>query len=427
MRMNQKIYENYLAILNEELVTALGCTEPIAIAYAAATARNILGADPDSAEIECSGNIVKNAMGVVVPNAGGLKGIQASVIAGLIGGVAELELEVLSNITNEDIPRIQALVDSGFCKVRQIQSDAQLNIIVHVTKDDDHVSVEIKHAHTNIYKIIKNGRILFENSIDHGRYLGSMTDRSSLTVKDILEFAQTVDLKDVKALIEKQIKYNMAIAEEGLKENYGVRIGKTLLGGMSDHVWTKVKAYTAAASEARMSGSIMPVVTNSGSGNQGITASVPIIIYARETNLSHEQLIRALVLSNLLAVHQKTKIGRLSAFCGAVSAACAAGAGITYLSGGGIDQICSTIVNTLANTPGIICDGAKPSCAAKIATSIDASIMAHLLSSQGTSYEAGSGIIKRDIERTIAMVGSMASNGMSSTDHEILKIMLDQR
>lgn len=425
--MNHKIYENYLAILNEELVTALGCTEPIAIAYAAATARNILGADPDSAEIECSGNIVKNAMGVVVPNAGGLKGIQASVIAGLIGGVAELELEVLSKVTSEDIAKIRTLVDSGYCKVKQIESDAQLNIIVHVAKNDDQVSVEIKHAHTNIYRIVKNGRVLFENTLDHGSYLGSMTDRSGLTVKDILEFAETVDLKDVKELIEKQIKYNMAIAEEGLKENYGVRIGKTLLGGMSNNVWTKVKAYTAAASEARMSGSIMPVVTNSGSGNQGITASVPIIVYARETKAGHEQLIRALVLSNLLTVHQKTKIGRLSAFCGAVSAACAAGAGITYLSGGGIDHICNTIVNTLANTPGIICDGAKPSCAAKIATSLDASTMAHLLSCQGTSYEAGSGIIKRDIEKTIAMVGSMAANGMGSTDHEILRIMLDQR
>ncbi len=426
----QKVSEmdqKYISILQEEMVVALGCTEPIAIAYAAAKAREALGKFPESAMISCSGNIIKNAMGVVVPNIGGMKGIKASVIAGLIGGSADHELEVLSSVEPGHLKKIQELVDSDFCQIKQLDSDAPLHIIVSLKTGNDTSTTEIKHAHTNVYRITKNDQILFENIIDQDLYLGTMTNRDLLTVEGIFQFAERADIDEIKELLERQIAYNMAIAEEGLAGHYGVRIGKTLLQGMPDCTWTKSKAYTAAASEARMSGSIMPVVTNSGSGNQGITCSVPVIVYAREHNADHDALLRALVLSNLLTIHQKTKIGRLSAFCGAVSAGCAAGAAISYLAGGGIEEISRTVTNTLANIPGIICDGAKPSCAAKIASSVDAGIMAHLISMDGSAYEAGSGIIKENVEETISMVGSMASNGMADTDIEILRIMLEPK
>lgn len=426
MDRNSEKYKKYISILNEELVTALGCTEPIAIAYAAAKAHEVLGMFPDKAEIECSGNIIKNAMGVVVPNAGGMKGIQTSVVAGIIGGSAEKELEVLSGITQQDIVKITELVEKGFCTVKQLESDASLHIIVHLFSGSERATTEIKYSHTNIFRITKNEEVVFENIVDPLKYMGVMTDRSILTVEDIVDFANTVCLKDIEELVNRQIEYNMAIAIEGMIGVYGVEIGKTLLEGAGDSIWTKIKAYTAAASEARMSGSIMPVVTNSGSGNQGITASVPVIVYGREKQIESEKILRALVLSNLLTIHQKTKIGRLSAFCGAVSAACASGAAISYLDGGEFEEITGTIVNTLANVPGIICDGAKPSCAAKIASSVDAAIMAYLISKKGSFYEPGTGILKYDIEQTISMVGTMANKGMAATDIEILRIMLEQ-
>ena len=422
--MRKELFEKYIAILEEELVVALGCTEPIAIAYAAAKAREALGEFPDTAEIACSGNIIKNAMGVVVPNAGGMKGIQASVVAGLIGGVAEKELEVLSHMTQEDMDRVRELVESGFCQVEHLDSDAALHIIVNLKKGENHSSTEIKYSHTNVYRITRNGETLFENIVDQDKYLGTMTNRNVLRVDGILDFAENVELDRIAPLLEKQIAYNMAIAEEGLRGGYGVNIGRTLLTGLSDNVWTKIKAWTAAGSEARMSGSIMPVVTNSGSGNQGITCSVPVVVYAREMGMDREAFLRALVVSNLLTIHQKTKIGRLSAFCGAVSAACAAGAGITWLAGGRMPEVSRTLTNTLANIPGMICDGAKPSCGAKIASALDAAIIGHLIAMEGSAYEAGTGIIKEDIEETISMVGSMASNGMATTDIEILRIML---
>lgn len=424
MEINSEKYQKYISILNEELVIAIGCTEPIAIAYAAAKAKEVLGVFPERAVIKCSGNIIKNAMGVVVPNAGGLKGIEASVIAGIIGGRADKELEVLSGITLDNIEEITNLVGTGFCTVKQLESDASLHIIVYLFSNGEMVTTEIKYAHANITKITKNNKVIYENSFDPSKYLGTMTDRSILNIEGIFDFANLIVIRDIEELIEKQIEYNMAIAKEGMLGNYGVEIGKILLKDMGDSLWIKVKAYAAAASEARMSGCILPVVTNSGSGNQGIAVSVPVIVYAREQGLDKNKLLRALIFSNLLAIHQKTKIGRLSAFCGAVTAACAAGAAITYLAGG-IDEISRTITNTLANVSGIICDGAKPSCASKIASSLDAAIMAHLLSLNGKSYELGTGIIKQDIEKTISMVGQMAYNGMAATDTEILKIMLD--
>lgn len=424
MAMNQTTYQQYLDILSEELVTALGCTEPIAIAYAAATARGALGRMPERADIKCSGNIIKNAMGVVVPNAGGLKGIQASVIAGILSNGADKELEVLADLLPNDIEQVKQLVNTDYCSIQQIDSDAALHIIVTVYDGTDSACTEIKYAHTNVVRITRNGEVTYEKSVDQAKYLGAMTSRDVLNVDDIISFAQNVNLDDVLPLIQEQITYNMAIAEEGIQGDYGVNIGKTILAGMADTTWSKMRAYAAAASEARMSGSILPVVTNSGSGNQGIACSVPVIIYAQEHDIDFDTMVRALVLSNLLAVHQKTAIGRLSAFCGAVSASCASGAAITYLAGGDADNIKRTIVNVLANIPGIICDGAKASCAAKIASSVDAAIMAHLIAQEGVAYEPGAGIIKADVEDTIAMVGRMACDGMATTDIEILRIML---
>lgn len=424
--MENKIFSSYIEILKEELVPALGCTEPIAIAYAAAKAREVLGYFPEKALLECSGNIIKNVKSVAVPNTEGLTGIRASMLAGLVGGKADKGMEVLSEMTSEHLTTVKTLLDSDFCEVRLLATDVNLHLIVQLVAKDDCVTVEIQHTHTNIYKIEKNGKILYQNNADFTKYLGSFTDRSLLTVEGIYEFSNTVPLEKIRDLIAKQIDYNIKIAEEGLTGDYGVNIGQTLLDiGRNEPLRAKIKAYAAAASEARMSGCALPVITNSGSGNQGIATSIPVIVYAREHSLSEEKLYRGLVFSNLLTIHQKTLIGRLSAFCGAVSASCSSGAAITYLSGGSLEVINLTISNTLANVAGIVCDGAKPSCAAKIASSLDAAYMSHVMAVNGRYYQAGNGIIKNDIEKTIAAVGRIACNGMRTTDTEIIKIMLE--
>jgi len=424
--MDMEILDSYIKILEEELVPALGCTEPIAIAYAAAKAKEILGCFPERVVLECSGNIIKNVKSVAVPNAEGLVGIQASVLAGLVGGKADNQLEVLSEITPEHIIIIKELLNSDFCEVRALSTDINLHLLLSLITKNEYVTVEIKHAHTNICKIEKNGQIIYQSHTDHNKYLGTFTDRTILTVKSIYEFANTVPLEKVRQLIEKQIEYNIRIAEEGLRGDYGINIGRTLLEiGYDESIRTKIRAYSAAASEARMSGCVLPVVTNSGSGNQGIATSIPVIIYAREHGLPEEKLYRGLIFSNLLTIHQKTLIGRLSAFCGAVSASCSSGAAITYLEGGTLEQINQTISNTLANVSGIVCDGAKPSCAAKIASCLDASYMSHVLAMKGKHYQAGNGILKDDVEETIAAVGRIAYNGMRGTDTEIIKIMLE--
>ncbi|SMC97836.1 serine dehydratase subunit alpha family protein [Sporomusa malonica] len=424
--MDTKIFNNYIEILKEELIPALGCTEPIAIAYAAAKAREILGCFPEKAVLECSGNIVKNVKSVAVPNAGGLTGLRASMLAGLVGGKAANQLEVLAEMTPEHIITVKNLLDSNFCEVRLLATDINLHLLLHLMAKDEYVTVEIKHTHINISKIEKNGQVIYQNAADNDKHLGTFTDRTSLTVEGIYNFANTVPLEKVCDLIAKQIDYNMCIAEEGLQGDYGINIGRTLLDiGHDEPVRTKIKAYAAAASEARMSGCGLPVVTNSGSGNQGIATSIPVIVYAREHDLPEEKLYRGLLFSNLLTIHQKTLIGRLSAFCGAVSASCSSGAAITYLEGGTLEQINQTISNTLANVPGIVCDGAKPSCAAKIASCLDASYMSHVLAMNGKHYQAGNGIVKDDVEETIAAVGRIAHNGMRATDTEIIKIMLE--
>ncbi|MBP2630583.1 MAG: serine dehydratase alpha chain [Firmicutes bacterium] len=427
VKMDTKISDNYIEILKEELVPALGCTEPIAIAYIAAKAKEILGRFPEKVLLKCSGNILKNVKSVTVPNTDGLTGIRASMLAGLVGGKVNKKMEVLSQLTKEDLVVVKKLLDRNFGDLELLETEINLHLIMIVKAGQDSVIVEIKHDHTNVCKIEKNGEIVYQNDDDSSKYLGSFTDRSVLTVKGIYEFANTVPLNALGELITKQIDYNIKIAKEGLVGDYGVNIGQTLLdiGGNDEPLRVKMKAYTAAASEARMSGCALPVITNSGSGNQGIATSIPVIVYARGHKLSEEKLYRGLVFSNLLTIHQKTLIGRLSAFCGAVSASCSSGAAITYLAGGSLEEINLTISNTLANVSGIICDGAKPSCAAKIASSLDAAYMSHVLAVKGKYYQSGNGILKNDIEETITAIGRIACNGMRTTDSEIIKIMLE--
>lgn len=424
--MKQDKYNDYLQILKEELVPAMGCTEPIAIAYAAAKAREVLGKKPQKIIAKCSGNIVKNAMCVTVPNTGDLVGIKASAIIGVLAGDPNKELQVISEVKEEHIIEANNLMTEEYCFVERLDTEIQLHIIMEVYSEDDSAVVEIKYAHNNISKIIKNGEILFEGNQDPSKYLGVFIDRSILNVNDIFDFANSVDINDVKELLDKQIEYNMTIAEEGLKGEYGVGIGKMLMKCYPESIVTKLKVYAAAASEARMSGSSLPVMTNSGSGNQGMATSIPVIIYAKEKGLSEERLYRGLIFSNLMTIHQKTGIGRLSAFCGAVSAGCASGAAITYLEGGTLEQINKTVTNTLANISGIVCDGAKASCAAKIATSVDASMMSHYLAMEGQCYSPRTGILKENIEETITAVGRLGKEGMKETDKEILDIMLEE-
>lgn len=417
--------KNYIKILSEELIPVMGCTEPISVAYAAAKAREVLGAEPERILAQCSGNIIKNVKSVTIPNSRNLVGIEAATILGATGGNASRKLEVINEITEEAVKRTHELVAmEGYCKVELLESDVLLHVIITVFKGDDRVTVEIKHSHSNISKITKNNDVLFENADDESKYLGVFSDRSILNVTDIKDFADNIELEKIKPLLEKQINYNMAIAKEGLTGKYGLGIGKILLEHYPDTTITKVKVYAASGSEARMSGCTLPVVTNSGSGNQGIACSIPVIIYGKEKGFSEEKIYRALVFSDLITIHQKTFIGRLSAFCGAVSASCASGAAITYLEGGSLTQIKNTIINTLANISGIVCDGAKASCASKIASGLDASIMAHHLAMNDRVYENGCGLVKEDVEDTITTIGRLGKIGMKETDIEILNMML---
>lgn len=426
MSLEREKYQAYINILSEELVPALGCTEPIAIAYAAAKAREVLGCFPDKVIVRCSGNIIKNAKSVTVPNTGNLKGIKASALVGVVGGNASKEMQVLEGVTSQDIQKVTELMETDLCELEMLNSDASLHIIVQAMYKDEYASVEIIHTHTNISKIEKNGKVLIQKEYEKENFNAPLSDRSILNVKDIYDFANTVKMEDIKELLDKQIEYNLTIANEGLASNYGVNIGRTLLECYGDNILTKIRAYAAAGSDARMSGCSLPVVTNSGSGNQGMTTSLPIIIYAQEKGIEKEKMYRALVLANLITIHQKTGLGRLSAYCGAVSAACGSGTGITYLEGGSLEQIEKTITNTLANVSGIVCDGAKASCAAKIASSIDAALMAHFLAMRGSAFEVDSGIVKETVENTISAVGRLGREGMKETDIEVLKIMLDK-
>ncbi len=418
--------ELYLSILSEELVPALGCTEPIAIAYASAMCRDTLSSDVESVEIGLSGNMIKNVMGVVVPNCGGLKGIEAAVAIGITGGKAEKELEVLTEVGSSQIAAAKALIDKKIIKVSLLDSPAKLHIVIKMKGSGHSALVEIIHQHTNIARIERDEKIIISKKGGRENFNEGLTDRTCLNIEDILSFGESVNIEKIRPIIEPQIEYNTAICEKGLKENWGSKVGQNLLRHHEHDLTTKARAAAAAGSDARMSGCVSPVIINSGSGNQGITVSIPVIEYAKENKISYDKLIRALAISNLIAIHQKTSIGRLSAYCGAVSAACGAGAAITWLSGGTREQVEETISCTLATISGMVCDGAKPSCAAKISVAVEAALLAHDLAMDNTAFQAGEGIVKDDIEKTIAGVGKIASQGMQETDKTILDVMVGE-
>ena len=413
---------NYIRILREELRPAMGCTEPIAIAYAAAKARDVLGTMPDRLLAEVSGNIVKNVKSVVIPHTGGLRGIPAAVAAGCAAGDAGAELSVLSQVTSAQAVGIADYLEKTPIEVRCAEDAHIFDIRITAFRGDDSAYVRIADYHTNLVCIRRNGEALLERECvtrEEG-----LTDRSCLSIAGIVEFADSVDPEAVAPILEEQISCNMAIAEEGLRNNYGANIGKTLLR-MGNDLNSKMRAWAAAASDARMNGCELPVVINSGSGNQGITASVPVIVCAREMGKSREELLRALCVSNLVTIHQKTGIGRLSAYCGAVSAGVGAGAGVAYLKGGDYEMIAHTVVNAVAVTSGIICDGAKASCAAKIASAVDAGLLGLAMYENGNQFFGGDGIVKKGVENTIATVARLARVGMEQTDKEIIHLMME--
>ena len=418
-------YRQYIQILEEELKLAMGCTEPIAIAYAAARAREVLGALPEKMLVEVSGNIIKNVKSVVVPHTGGLRGIPAAAAAGAVAGDAEAELEVLSRVTEQGIRETAEFLERVPIEVHHIDLGHIFDITVTAYRNEDAASVRIVDYHTNIVSVKRNGEVLLEKEVVSEKE--DLTDRTCLSVEGIVEFADIVDVEAVREVLGRQIRLNMAIAEEGLRHSYGANIGKTVLRGREYDINYKMRAWAAAGSDARMNGCEMPVVINSGSGNQGITASVPVIVFARETGKSEEELLRALCVSNLVTIHLKTGIGRLSAYCGAVSAGCGAGAGIAYLKGGRFDMIAHTIVNAVAVDSGIICDGAKASCAAKIASAVDAGLLGLAMYEDGNQFFGGEGIVRRGVENTIASVSRLASLGMLQTDKEIIKLMLESQ
>lgn len=416
-------YQQYIQILKEELKPAMGCTEPIAIAYAAAKARAVLGEMPERLEVAVSGNIIKNVKSVVVPHTGGLRGIPAAAAAGTAAGDADAELEVLSHVTEQDIQAIGRFLQATPVEVRHADTGHVFDIMITAFHGNDSSFVRILDYHTNLVSIKRNSEVLLEKEIVTRE--DGLTDRSCLSIEGIVDFADKVNVEDVREVLELQIKYNMAIAEEGLRHSYGANIGKTVLRGREYDINYKMRAWAAAGSDARMNGCEMPVVINSGSGNQGITASVPVIIYARETGKTHEELLRALCVSNLVTTHLKTGIGRLSAYCGAVSAGCGAGAGIAYLKGGRFEMIAHTVVNAVAVDSGIVCDGAKASCAAKIAAAVDAGLLGLAMYEDGNQFFGGDGIVKCGVENTIASVGRLARFGMEQTDREIIQMMME--
>lgn len=421
--MEQSLYTAYIRILEEELIPAMGCTEPIAVAYAAALARKTLGLLPQSVEIQVSANIIKNVKSVVVPHTGGLRGIHAAAAAGIVAGDADGELEVLSQISREQIPAIAAYLKSTPISVEASNSGYLFDVQIRVHGGSSSAFVQIAGRHTNVILVEKDGQALLRRDyVESGQT--EKTDRSILTVERIVEFADQVDVRDVKDVLDRQIQFNTAIAQEGLSGDWGANIGRILLRAYGDSAHNRAKAMAAAGSDARMSGCEKPVVINSGSGNQGMTASLPVIVYAQELKASQELLYRALVVSNLVTIHLKTGIGPLSAYCGATSAGCGAGAGITYLYGGRTHEIAHTIVNAVAINSGMICDGAKPSCAAKIASAVEAGLLGMQMQMQGFQFYGGDGIVVKGVENTIRNVGRLARRGMAETDREIIDMML---
>ena len=424
MEKTDKKYNAYVQILTEELIPAMGCTEPIALAYAAAKAREVLGNLPDKVSIEASGSIIKNVKSVIVPNTDHLKGIPAAAVAGIVAGRAEKELEVISEVTKEQIEEIKEFLNTKPIDVKHVDNGFTFEIGVRVSKGAEYAKIRILNYHTNIVLAEKNGVVLLKKEVQGEEETG-LTDRALLDMESIWDFANTVDIEDIREVIGRQITYNSAIAAEGFRGDYGANIGSVLLDMEGDNVRTRAKARAAAGSDARMNGCELPVVINSGSGNQGMTCSLPVIEYAEELDSGDDKLYRALVLSNLIAIHQKTGIGRLSAYCGAVCAGAAAGAGIAYLCGGGYEDITHTVVNALAIVSGIVCDGAKASCAAKIAAAVDAGILGYNMYKRGQQFYAGDGIVTKGVDATIKNVGRLGKDGMKETNEEIINIMID--
>lgn len=430
MERTDERYGRYVAILEEELVAAMGCTEPIAIALAAARARELLGALPERVEVEASGSIIKNAKSVVVPHTGGLKGIEAAAAAGIVAGQADRSLEVIADVSPADIEEVAAYLERTPITVKRAETGLDFDIVVRVFAEAPDAParsalVRIADFHTNIVREERDGAVLRDSApTSEGGSAEGMTDRGVLSMEGIWDFAMTAELDDVRDLLDRQIACNDAIACEGLAGDWGANIGSVMLGAYGDDVKVRACACAAAASDARMSGCELPVVINSGSGNQGITVSVPLIVYARHLGSTDEQLYRALVLSNLVAIHQKTGIGRLSAFCGAVCAGAAAGAGIAYLDGGGYEEAVHAVVNALSIVAGMVCDGAKPSCAGKIAFSVNAGILGYVMYRDGQQFYGGDGIVKKGVENTIDSIARLGRDGMRATNDEIIRIML---
>ena len=418
--METQIYVNYLKILKSELIPAMGCTEPIAIAFAAAKAREVLGAMPEHMVARCSGNIIKNVKGVNVPNAGGQKGVEVAAILGALAGDASLELEVISKVSPEAVEQVRALNAQKMCVCELEEGVENLFIRIEVSADAETAAVEVKAKHNHISRMEKNGNVLMEvediPTQDNG-------DKSQLNLKDILEFANTVKIEDVEELVDRQISCNTAISKEGLENTWGSQVGRILLKG-DNSLSTQAAARAAAGSDARMNGCALPVVINSGSGNQGITCAMPVVTYAEAMGKSHEELCRALVLTDLVALHQKFLVGNLSAYCGAICAGAAAGCGIAYLHKKDYDLLGRTLINTLGNVGGVVCDGAKASCAAKIATAVKAGILGFEMASQGQAFPFGEGLVEGDYEQTLRNFGRLGRQGMKGTDVEILNMMI---
>ncbi len=425
MKKDDIKYSSYVQILNEELIPAMGCTEPIALAYCAAKAREILGKMPDRVVIGASGSIIKNVKSVIVPNTNGLKGIPAAATAGIVAGKSDKKLEVISDVSTQEMDDMRTFMENVPIEVHHFHNGLTFDIIVTVYNGDNCATVRIVNFHTNIVHIEKDGEVILHTDIE-GENEEGLTDRSFMNLADIFDFANTVELSDVEDIISRQIDFNTAISKEGLTGKWGSAIGKILIDTYGNNVFNRAKAAAAAGSDARMNGCEMPVIINSGSGNQGMTTSLPVIEYAKELNVDNEKMIRALVLANLVTIHQKTPIGRLSAFCGAVSAGAGAGAGIAYLLGGDIDAISHTVVNAIATTGGMVCDGAKSSCATKIASAVEAGILGYQMHLAGKDFQPDDGIVGDTPEKTIENIGRMAKFGMKETNEEIIKIMIGQ-
>lgn len=423
MKLSKEDYINFVEILKEELTPAFGCTEPIAIAYCAAKARETLGCLPEKIVIEASGNIIKNVKSVIVPNTGRLKGIPAAAAAGIVAGEVSKILEVIAQVSDAQRQQIREYLERACFVVKSLESEDKLDVRITVSAGGQEAVVRIARSHTNIVRVEKNGEVILDREGEDCEVSGHKANRSGLSVENIVTFAQEAELSDVQEILDRQISYNYAIAEEGITHDWGANVGSVLLRTCGTDVKTRAKAMAAAGSDARMSGCELPVVINSGSGNQGIAVSVPVIVYAKELHSSAEELYRALLVSNLIAIHLKNGIGPLSAFCGAVSAGCAAGCGIAWLQGGRLEDVSHTLVNSIAIVSGIVCDGAKPSCAGKIASSVDAGILGYSMFQEGQQFYAEDGIVSQGVENTIGNIYRLGAKGMCETDEEIIRIM----